>query len=169
MKRSRTSELGTLLATGRDIEYQELTLQFSKDRHVWELVERKDMEDMRREEIPPFLFRIVDFITACKSWQGTATQLLNEMDEAEVAATVVTKLLARFSGEVLHPRGIEYKTKRTGTSRLFLLSQHNSNDDDDGNRPIPQAPSQTSSIFSLCSSNTSPYFLPFTSLARSER
>lgn len=62
LKRSRTSKLGTLLATGCDIEYQELTLQFIKDRHVRQLVERKDIEDIRREEIPPFLFRVVEFM-----------------------------------------------------------------------------------------------------------
>ena len=156
LKRSRTSEMGTLLATGRDIEYQELTLQFSKERHVWELVERKDMEDIRREEIPSFLFRVAEFITFRKSWQGTATQLLTEMGEAEVAATVVTKLLARFSGEVLHPRGIEYKTKRTGTSWLILLSQHDSNDDDDDNRPIPQVPSRPSQIENRSNGNANP-------------
>ena len=66
LKRSRSSETGTLLATGRDIAYQELTLKFNKDSHLWELVERKDMDDIRREEIPGFLFRLAEFITAQK-------------------------------------------------------------------------------------------------------
>lgn len=48
LKRSRSDENGTLLATGRDIEYQELTLKFDKRTHLWELVELKDMEDIRR-------------------------------------------------------------------------------------------------------------------------
>lgn len=45
LKRSRANETGTLLATGRDIAYQELTLKFDNRSHLWELVERKDMED----------------------------------------------------------------------------------------------------------------------------
>ena len=122
LKRSRSSEAGTLLATGRDIAYQELTLKFNKDSHLWELAERKDMDDIRREEIPDFLFRLAEFITAQKSWQGTATDLLAEMKESEITSNVVTKLLARFSAEVLEPRHIQYRTKRTGMNRLIRLN-----------------------------------------------
>ncbi len=46
LKRSRANESGTLLATGRDIEYQELTLKFNSHSHLWELVERKNTEDI---------------------------------------------------------------------------------------------------------------------------
>ncbi len=132
LKRSRSSEMGTLLATGRDIEYQELTLKFDNGTHLWELVERKNAEDLHREEIPGFLFRLVQFIALRRTWQGTASQLLTEMNETEVTANVVTKLLARFSGEVLMPQGIEYRTKRTGTSRLIRLEMNDSGDGNDG-------------------------------------
>lgn len=132
LKRSRSSEMGTLLATGRDIEYQELTLKFDNGTHLWELVERKNADDLHREEIPDFLFRLVQFIALRRTWQGTASQLLTEMNETEVTANVVTKLLARFSAEVLMPQGIEYRTKRTGTSRLIRLEINDSGDGNDG-------------------------------------
>jgi len=45
-------------------------------RHVWELVERKDIEDIRREEIPSFLFRVVEFMQNKTEWIGTAAELL---------------------------------------------------------------------------------------------
>ena len=131
LKRSRANETGTLLATGRDIEYQELTLKFNSNSHLWELVERKNMEDIRREEIPKFVLRLVDFISEMKEWQGTATELITQMNETEVTPNVVTKMLARFSAEVLQPQGIEYKTKRTGTSRLIHLKKCDSNDEND--------------------------------------
>ena len=136
LKLSRSSETGTLLATGRDIAYQEPTLKFNKDSHLWELVERKDMDDIRREEIPDFLFRLAEFITAQKSWQGTATDLLTEMKESEITSNVVTKLLARFSAEVLEPRHIQYRTKRTGANRLIKLRFCDSDDANDGERSI---------------------------------
>lgn len=136
LKRSRSSETGMLLATGRDIAYQELTLKFNKDSHLWELVERKDMDDIRREEIPDFMFRLAEFITAQKSWQGTATDLLTEMKESEITSNVVTKLLARFSAEVLEPRHIQYRTKRTGMNRLIRLRFCDSDDANDGERSI---------------------------------
>ena len=136
LKRSRTNETGTLLATGRDIEYQELTLKFNSNSHLWELVERKNMEDIRREEIPKFILRLVDFISEMKEWQGTATELITQMNETEVTPNVVTKMLARFSAEVLQPQGIEYKTKRTGTSRLIHLKKCDSNDGNDNANAI---------------------------------
>ena len=132
LKRSRASETGTLLATGRDIEYQELTLKFDNRSHLWELVERKEMEDIHREEIPKFILRLADFILETNEWQGTATELIAQINETEVTPNVVTKMLARFSSEVLQPQGIEYKTKRTGTSRLILLKKNDGNDGDDG-------------------------------------
>ncbi len=131
LKRSRANETGTLLATGRDIEYQELTLKFNSNSHLWELVERKNMEDIRCEEIPKFILRLVDFISEMKEWQGTATELITQMNETEVTPNVVTKMLARFSAEVLQPQGVEYKTKRTGTSRLIHLKKCDSNDGND--------------------------------------
>ena len=48
------------MVSGRDVEYQELTLQFYD--LVWELVERKNSEDIHKAELPKFLFRVVDFI-----------------------------------------------------------------------------------------------------------
>lgn len=136
LKRSRANETGTLLATGRDIAYQELTLKFDKRSHLWELVERKDMEDIHREEIPRFIFRLVDYILEHKEWQGTATQLITQVNETEVTPNVVTKMLARFSSEVFQPQGIEYKTKRTGTSRMIYLKKNDGNDGDDNKSAI---------------------------------
>lgn len=43
LRRKRSGNAATLLVSGRDVEYQELTLQFND--LVWELVERKNSED----------------------------------------------------------------------------------------------------------------------------
>ena len=136
LKRSRSDENGTLLTTGRDIEYQELTLKFNSHSHLWELVERKNMEDIHREEIPKFIFRLVDFISEHKEWQGTSTELITQMNETEVTPNVVTKMLARFSAEVFMPQDIKYKTKRTGTSRLIYLKKRDGNDGYDNESAI---------------------------------
>lgn len=94
------------------------------------------MDDIRREEIPDFLFRLAEFITAQKSWQGTATDLLTEMKESEITSNAVTKLLAHFSAELLEPRHIQYRTKRTGANRLIKLRFCDSDDANDGERSI---------------------------------
>ena len=45
LRRKRSGNAATLLVSGRDVEYQELTLQFND--LVWELVERKNSEDTK--------------------------------------------------------------------------------------------------------------------------
>ena len=120
LKRKRSGKNATLLASGRDVEYQELTLQFNN--LVWELVEQKNSDEIHKMEIPQFLFQVVEFMQSRTEWVGTATELLSEMREAEITPNVVTKYLGQFSCEVLEPVGIEYRTKRTGKNRLIKLT-----------------------------------------------
>ena len=134
LKRKRSSRDATLLACGRDVEYQELTLQFND--LVWELVERKNSEDIHKAELPKFLFRVVDFMECRTEWVGTATELLTEMKEQEVTPNMVTKYLGQFAYEVLEPLGIEYRTKRTGKSRLIKLLRRDGDDANDAGIPI---------------------------------
>lgn len=111
------------------MEYQELALQFND--LVWELVERKNSEDIHKAELPKFLFRVVDFMECRTEWVGTATELLTEMREQEVTPNMVTKYLGQFAYEVLEPLGIEYRTKRTGKSRLIKFLCRDGDDAND--------------------------------------
>ena len=129
LRRKRSGNAATLLVSGRDVEYQELTLQFND--LVWELVERKNSEDIHKAELPKFLFRVVDFMECRTEWVGTATELLAEMGEQEVTPNRVTKYLGQFAYEVLEPLGIEYRTKRTGKSRLIKFLRRDGNDAND--------------------------------------
>lgn len=134
LKRKRSTDDATLLVSGRDVEYQALTLQFNN--LVWELVERKNSEDIHKAEIPKFLFRVVDFMEGRTEWVGTATELLAEMKETETTPNVVTKYLGQFSCEILEPVGIEYCTKRTGKSRLIKLIRNDSGDENHSDSAI---------------------------------
>ena len=129
LRRKRSGNAATLLVSGRDVEYQELTLQFND--LVWELVERKNSEDIHKTELPKFLFRVVDFMECRTEWVGTATELLTEMREQEVTPNMVTKYLGQFAFEVLEPLGIEYRTKRTGKSRLIKFLRRDGDDAND--------------------------------------
>ena len=66
LRRKRSGNAATLLVSGRNVEYQELTLQFND--LVWELVERKNSEDIHKAELPKFLFRVVDFMECRTEW-----------------------------------------------------------------------------------------------------
>ena len=72
LRRKRSGNAATLLVSGRDVEYQELTLQFND--LVWELVERKNSEDIHKAELPKFLFRVVDFMAVSYTHLNRARQ-----------------------------------------------------------------------------------------------
>ena len=91
----KTVDAETLLASGCDVEYQELTLQFHD--LVWELVERKNSEEIHKSEIPQFLFRVVKFMKNRTEWHGTATELIADMAEVKTTPNVVTKFSQSFS------------------------------------------------------------------------
>ena len=119
LKRKRSSRDATLLACGRDVEYQELTLRFQDLK--WELVERKNTEEIHKAEIPQFLFRVMEFLKTRTEWVGPATELIADMAVTETSPHVVTKHLGLFFYEALVPAGIEYRTTRAGQSRLFTF------------------------------------------------
>ena len=131
LRRKRSGNAATLLVSGRDVEYQELTLRFQDLK--WELIERKNTEEIRKAEIPQFLFRVVEFMKNRTEWVGTATELIADMEEIETTPNVVTKYLGQFYYEVLEPAGIEYRTKRTGQSRLIKFIRRDGGDANDGN------------------------------------
>ena len=128
-KPTRASDTATLHATGRDIESQELELRFSNC--VWELLERRDEQALRQDTIPPFLFQVVDFMQTRSRWEGTATELLEALEDTEVKPQGVLRLLGRFYYEVLYSHGIQYQTRRTAQSRLITLTREEVNDDTD--------------------------------------
>ena len=64
-------------------------------------------------------------------WVGTATDLIADMAEIETTPNVVTKYLGQFFYEVLEPAGIEYRTKRTGQSRLIKFIRRDGGDAND--------------------------------------
>ena len=134
LKRKRSSDDAVLYVSGRDTEYQEMTLSFHN--LVWELVERKDSGEIHKEEIPSFVYWVVFFMRSQTEWVGTATELLEWMGEKEMTPNMVTKYLGQYACEVLEPEGITYKTKRTAKSRLIKLIKNDSNDANDGDCAI---------------------------------
>ena len=116
------------------MEYQELTLRFQDLK--WELVEHKTQKKSTKRKSPAVSFRVAEFMKSRTEWVGTATDLIADMAETETTPNVVTKYLGQFSNEVLEPAGIEYRTKRTGQSRLIKFIRHDGGDANDGANDI---------------------------------
>jgi len=141
-KESRASDTATLMATGRDIEYQELVLRFADN--VWELLDRQDAREIQRQETPAFVHHIVSFMQGRAAWRGTATELMQAMNETTLPPNVATKYISQHYYEILKPAGVTYRTHRTGKSREMILEQMTINDGNDGEIAITNSSSSSS-------------------------
>ena len=129
-KDSRSADTALLLATGRDIEYQQLVLRFQNQ--IWQLIERKDERELQKDEVPAFLFQVVEFMQNKSEWAGTATDLRDAVGNLDVNPVSITKLLGRYYYEVLEPHGINYTMHRTGKRRQLKLTKREDESNEQG-------------------------------------
>ena len=129
---SRASNAAKLYVTGRDTPYQEFTLRFRDC--SWELVERKEQEQLAKEAIPDVLFRLVDFMQGREEWTGTATKLLEAMGETGTPPNIMTKRLNEYRAGFLSENNICYSYHRKKGGREISLTRQSSDggDGDDG-------------------------------------
>ena len=129
---SRASNAAKLYVTGRDTPYQEFTLRFRDC--SWELVERKEQEQLAKEAIPDVLFRLVDFMQDKGEWTGTATELLEQMGETGTPPNIMTKRLNEYRAGFLSENNICYSYHRKKGGREISLTRQSGDggDGDDG-------------------------------------
>ena len=129
---SRASNAAKLYVTGRDTPYQEFTLRFRDC--SWELVERKEQEQIERESIPDILFRLVKFMQGREEWTGTATELLEQMGETGMPPNIMTKRLNEYRASFLSENNIRYGYHRKKRCREISLTRQpgDGGDGDDG-------------------------------------
>ena len=129
---SRASNVAKLYVTGRDTPYQEFTLRFRDC--SWELVERKEQEQLAKETIPDVLFRLVDFKQGREEWTGTATELLEAMGETGTPPNIMTKRLNEYRAGFLSENNICYSYHRKKGGREISLTRQSGDggDGDDG-------------------------------------
>ena len=129
---SRASNAAKLYVTGRDTPYQEFTLRFRDC--SWDLVERKEQEQLAKEAIPDVLFRLVDFMQGREEWTGTATELLEAMGETGTPPNIMTKRLNEYRAGFLSENNICYSYHRKKGGREISLTRQSGDggDGDDG-------------------------------------
>ena len=129
---SRASNAAKLYVTGRDTPYQEFKLRFRDC--SWELVERKEQEQIERESIPDILFRLVKFMQGREEWTGTATELLEQMEETGMPPNIMTKRLNEYHASFLSENNIRYGYHRKKGCREISLTRQSGDggDGDDG-------------------------------------
>jgi len=143
-KDSRRTHTAKFIATGRDIEDREFTLDFDKVNHIWNFVSDDSAE--------PFSFsaddaivEIVDFIKAEEKFVGTASELAEKM-KTNVRPNILSKKLTQ-NQMLLTDMGITVSFSRTGKKRELMLKYEplandfsDGNDDNDGKNVIGYMP-----------------------------
>ena len=157
-KDERFGDNATLCITGRDVEEKKLKMQMRGVK--WEITEELSADDLRKERIPDFVFKVVDFLFEHRKFDGTVTELLAAVGNTELKPNVASKYLTRFYSEVFAPMGITYEYRKTAAARtisLMLNDGADGNDDlsgterlaslrakNDGISSLPNSPSQSS-------------------------
>ena len=153
MKDKRESEMGILVATGRDIEMQQIVLRFENLR--WVFVERNDGAEMMREKAPPFLNDLVKFMRDQTEWTGTATELIQATGDPIMSPVAVKNAIVEYYNDILKPAGIEFETHRKNSARLITLRKSDASDaGDDQNEVRPdKAVTPVTAVTDLCESD----------------
>lgn len=120
-KKSRDDSVATLFVTGRDVEYQTFTLRFEECR--WNLLERSFQKELEMKNAPEIIYKVVSFINNNRKWQGSATELLNALEEKDITPQYLTKVLNEYSKTILSDNKISFATSRTSSSRLVTLEK----------------------------------------------
>ena len=150
-KDERFGDNATLCITGRDVEEKKLKMQMRGVK--WEITEELSADDLRKERIPDFVFKVVDFLFEHRQFEGTVTELLTAVGNTELKPNVASKYLTRFYSEVFAPIGITYEYRKTAAARTINLTL---NDGDDGNDGL----SRTERLASLRAQNDGISSLP---------
>ncbi|MCX7746903.1 MAG: helicase RepA family protein [Clostridia bacterium] len=129
IKDKRNTNKAILYAVGRDIEYKEMALEFQKE-HVWELIDCDAINDNKTSIVRenPVINSVVKLINSQGDWQGTASELLEKIQEdikeLSIHPSLLSKTLNQCSGSLLQA-GIKYNYRRTSQRKIISLIQVN--------------------------------------------
>lgn len=119
-KEKRSDRKATMSVTGRDIEDRTLELRLNEERCQWEATAPAKV---RREEMPPILFELCDYVKSIKAFDG-ANGLFCEQFAAACKEPVNSRVLKNkmnlFRYE-LEDRGVVFESYRTASMRLMRI------------------------------------------------
>jgi len=141
-KDKRTGSAAKFIATGRDIEQRELTLEFDSDSHLWNLV--SDDTEHASSPVDAILTAVRNYLQREEIFIGSATELAGLLGTTTTPAVLSKTLLQNQSA--LAAQRIQYSYARTGQRREITLL-YDGNDGNDGKSdtvPIPNLLSQAS-------------------------
>lgn len=133
-KKERSQNSALLVCTGRDIEYRELELRFSKERCVWDMV--SDSAANPEMLLPPELNVFLEYMKEVKFFSGGNTELaeaFNVFSGSNIEPKRLKQLM-NCSKEALRELGLTFRIYRSNGQRLVEVSYR---------EPVTQVPQVT--------------------------
>lgn len=121
-KDKRGQSGATLICTGRDIEYRELILKFSKENCAWELVQ--DSMDAPTLLLPKELAAFVEFMQSIGAYHGGNSDLV-ERFHAHSGETISAKSLKQLMNKwryQLEEQGLRFQSHRSNGQRYISVN-----------------------------------------------
>lgn len=130
-KDSRRSSMAKLIATGRDIEDREFTLEFDKRSHIWNFIS-DDSDEPFSLSADEDLSEVITLLTTELIFIGTASELAEKI-KTKTRPNILSKKLMQ-NRVAFAEIGITIENSRTGTRReLTLIYEPPAHDSNDGN------------------------------------
>lgn len=118
-KDKRADSKAKMAVSGRDIPYQELTIEFDKQKCLWKFVDETDTFEEPKDEL---LEQISILVSIDKpEWIGTATDLINELN-LDLKANVLSRKLNPLSAKLYKDYSILYENSHTKNNRFIRLT-----------------------------------------------
>lgn len=124
-KKRRTDNTALLDIVGRDQPDQELTLEFDRERCVWEFQGAET--ELWKLQPDPLLEAVAKVLTPEQpEWSGTPTELLERLSGVSIQANILTRKLNVSADRLYNDYGIRYESRRTHEGRVVKLTLGNS-------------------------------------------
>ena len=124
-KKRRTDNTALLDIVGRDQPDQELTLEFDRERCVWEFQGAET--ELWKLPPDPLLEAVAKMLSPEQpEWSGTPTELLERLPGVSIQANILTRKLNVSADRLYNDYGIRYESKRTHEGRVVKLTLENS-------------------------------------------
>lgn len=117
-RKERAQNAALLVCTGRDVEYRELELRFSKERCVWDLV--SDSAEKPEQLLPKELVGFLEYMKEVRFFSGGNTEL-TEAFNTHSGSTIEPKKLKQLMNcwkAPLRELGLSFRSYRSNGQRL---------------------------------------------------
>ncbi len=117
-KSKRSQNNATMICTGRDIEYRELELNFSKDNHIWDLV--SDSVESPEILLPEEMNSLIEFMKQKIVFKGTNSEFTEEFNSfccKEISAKALKQMMNKWRYE-LEDNDVFFSSYRSNGKRF---------------------------------------------------